>query len=97
MKRTKDELDYIRDQVNVRAFYEKYIGRLSSPNSTGWAKAGLCPFHDDKREGNFVVNLQKGCFRCFACGAKGGDVFKFLMLKEGVSFGKAIKLIEEGL
>ena len=51
---------------------------------------GLCPFHDDKNYGNFVVSSNKNIYHCFACGAS-GDGLTFLMKHEHMSFVDAIK------
>lgn len=51
---------------------------------------GLCPFHDDRHATNFSVYPSKQCYTCFACGAK-GDVVKFLMEHERLSFPDAIR------
>ena len=53
---------------------------------------GLCPFHDDKHIGSFVVYPPKQSYRCFACGA-GGDAVKFLMNHEKLSFLDAIRYL----
>jgi hypothetical protein len=37
------------------------------------------------------VNLATGGFRCFACGAKGGDVIAFLRLRYGLDFVSACR------
>lgn len=55
----------------------------------------LCPFHDDRRAGNFIVrpkNVAKypNTWHCFVCD-EGGDAVKFLMKKEGLSFPDAIR------
>lgn len=50
---------------------------------------GLCPFHSDTRPSMYVSPV-KGIFKCFACGA-GGDVFKFIQLREGLSFPQAVE------
>ena len=59
---------------------------------------GLCPFHDDKVDGNFIVRPSmlsydrpgRNSYRCFVCDAKGGPV-QFLMAHEGLSFPDAIR------
>ncbi|MBE7506959.1 MAG: DNA primase [Planctomycetia bacterium] len=48
---------------------------------------GLCPFHNEKTP-SFNVTPDKQTFKCFGCGA-GGDVFKFVQLREGVDFLEA--------
>lgn len=59
---------------------------------------GLCPFHNDKHIGSFVVNVNKGKFACYACGAK-GDGVDFVSQICGIdSYEAAITICdEEGL
>jgi len=54
---------------------------------------GLCPFHDDHRP-SLNINPAKQIFKCFACGA-GGDVFKFIQMRENLSFSQAIQRLAE--
>jgi len=54
---------------------------------------GLCPFHAEKTP-SFTVNYEKQIFYCFGCGV-GGNVFAFLMKKEGLTFPEAVKYIAE--
>ena len=62
----------------------------------GWNDAGLCVFHTDKRTGNFRVNAVTGAFKCFSCGASGGDIIAFEMEKYSLSFTDALeKLADE--
>lgn len=49
---------------------------------------GLCPFHSDHRP-SLYVSPAKQIFKCFACSA-GGDVVKFVQMKEGLTFAQAI-------
>jgi DNA primase len=51
-----------------------------------------CPFHGD-RYPSFSVNSDGQYFNCFGCGV-GGDVIKFLMLYENITFMEAIKILE---
>jgi DNA primase len=59
----------------------------------GREMVGLCPFHDDHRP-SLNVNVAKQIFKCFACGA-GGDVFKFVQMRENLSFSQAIERLAE--
>jgi DNA primase len=54
---------------------------------------GLCPFHDEKTP-SFTVHVVHQFYKCFSCGA-GGDVVKFVMEKEGISFYEALKSLSE--
>ncbi len=44
---------------------------------------GFCPFHDNKHTPAFVVWPETGTWRCFGACNEGGDIFKFIMKKEG--------------
>jgi DNA primase len=54
---------------------------------------GLCPFHNEKTP-SFTVHVVHQFYKCFSCGA-GGDVVKFVMEKEGLSFWEALKQLAE--
>jgi DNA primase len=59
----------------------------------GREMVGLCPFHDDNRP-SLNVSPAKQIFKCFACGA-GGDVFKFLQMRENLTFPQAVERLAE--
>jgi len=42
---------------------------------------------------SFSANLESGRFFCFGCDARGGDVLAFVMLRDGVDFKTAAKLL----
>lgn len=54
---------------------------------------GLCPFHREKTPSFYVVPT-KQIFKCFGCGV-GGDVFKFIQLRENVGFLEARRILAE--
>ena len=53
----------------------------------------LCPFHPEKTP-SFYVSPGKQIFKCFGCG-RGGNVFNFVMLRENVGFGEAVRILAE--
>jgi DNA primase len=69
------------------------IGEHVSLKKKGREMVGLCPFHDDHKPSMNVSNV-KQIFKCFACGA-GGDVFKFVQMRENLTFPQAIERLAE--
>lgn len=65
------------------------IAEHLSLQKKGKELVGLCPFHQDHRP-SLYVNPVKQIFKCFACGA-GGDVFKFIQLRENLDFPAAVE------
>ncbi len=59
----------------------------------GKEMVGVCPFHEDHRPSMYVSDA-KQIFKCFACGA-GGDVIKFVQMRENLSFKQAIERLAD--
>ena len=59
----------------------------------GKEMVGLCPFHDDHKP-SMNVNPDKQIFKCFACSV-GGDVIKFIQIREGLSFMRAVERLAQ--
>ena len=73
--------------IQPEVFYSKEFPKMKRRGD--WATV-LCPFHDD-HEASLSINMNEGHFKCFACGAKGGDVIAYLMLRYGLGFKEACK------
>lgn len=89
--------DLIVQRVIDAARIEDVVGEFVTLRKAGVNLTGLCPFHDDRRAGNFIVRPSTispksggNTYRCFACDKRGGPV-KFLMDAEGMTFPDAIK------
>lgn len=54
---------------------------------------GLCPFHEEKTP-SFSVSQDKQVFYCFGCHA-GGDIFSFIMKKDGLDFKETLALLAQ--
>ena len=80
-----------------RAKIEDVVGEFVTLRKAGVNMTGICPFHDDKHDGNFIVRPSTiseknhgNTYRCFVCDAKGGPV-QFLMNAERMTFPDAIR------
>ena len=80
-----------------RARIEDVVGEFVTLRKAGVNMTGICPFHDDKHDGNFIVRPSTiseknhgNTYRCFVCDAKGGPV-QFLMNAERMTFPDAIR------
>lgn len=67
-------------------------GHFTHLQAEGSSLAGHCPFHDDGSR-SFSVYPEAGIYACSVCGAE-GDVVKFLMDKESMTFGQALEALE---
>jgi DNA primase len=79
----------VLDEVRRAADVVRVISEHVALKKMGTSWKGLCPFHHEKTP-SFNVRAEPPIFHCFGCGA-GGDVFKFVMLHERVSFPEAVE------
>lgn len=81
------------DDVRAAADIVKIVGDYVKLRKAGVNLKGLCPFHQEKTP-SFSVHPGKQMFYCFGCGV-GGNVFKFVMLIENLSFPEALERVAE--
>ena len=83
-----------KEQLKSSVDIVKVIGEYVRLRKAGVARySGLCPFHSEKTP-SFSVHAGHQFYKCFGCGAA-GDVLKFVMEFEHVSFPEALKLLAE--
>ena len=80
-------------EVRARVSIVEVVSDYVTLKKSGRNYSGLCPFHSEKTP-SFTTNEEKGVFYCFGCQA-GGDVFKFLMLYDGLTFPESIERLAE--
>lgn len=85
----QDTLDEIRSRIDIVDMISDYV----QLKKKGQNYIGPCPFHQEK-DPSFTVSPEKQIFYCFGCGA-GGNIFKFLMLYEGLSFPEAAQTLAQ--
>ncbi len=81
IKARVDIVDLVSESVTLRRTGKNYIG--------------FCPFHSNTRTPAFVVFPESGTWRCFGQCNEGGDIFTFVMKKEGVDFSQALQILAQ--
>ena len=84
-----EELNKIRSSVDIVDVVSGYIPLTVK----GKNYFGVCPFHDDHSP-SMSVSRDKQIFTCWSCGAT-GNVYKFVMDYENVSFMEAVKIVAD--
>ena len=85
----------LKDLINPLHFYEREGHQLSHRSKRPWVLAGLCAFHNDSTAGSFSIRRDSGAFKCFSCGAGGGDVIAYVRKKYGLTFVEAMRYLQE--
>lgn len=78
-----------KEEVRARLAIEDVIGEYVQLKRAGRSFKGLSPFTDE-RTPSFVVSPDKQIWHDFSSG-KGGDIFSFVMLMEGMDFRQALE------
>lgn len=84
-----DEIELIKQKINIVDLIQEYLPL----KKTGINFKANCPFHEEKTP-SFVVSPERGIWHCFGC-SKGGDIFKFLMEKENMTFPESLALLAQ--
>jgi DNA primase len=85
-------MDPVAD-IKARLPIEVLVGQYCKLEKRGRTFKCLCPFHNDRKP-SLLVSPDKGIAYCFAC-QKGGDIFNFYQLIEGVEFPQALRDLAE--
>lgn len=85
------DFDDAKEEIRDRLDIVEVIGQHVRLEKSGQRFKGLCPFHQEKTP-SFTVDPERGFYHCFGCG-EGGDIFSFVMKREGLSFPEALRLL----
>lgn len=85
--------EYIIQEVADKNDIYDVISKTVRLKKAGSSYIGLCPFHNEKTP-SFSVSPRRGIFKCFGCG-EGGDVIRFVMKSESLSFYEAVQKLAD--
>jgi DNA primase len=81
IKARLDILDIVSENVQLKRSGKNYTG--------------FCPFHANTRTPAFVVWPDTGTWRCFGECGEGGDIFKYVMKRDGLDFPEALRQLAQ--
>jgi DNA primase len=82
-----------KEQVRQSTDIVELIGKHLELRRAGRGYVGRCPWHDDRRP-SLQVNPDRQTWKCWVCDI-GGDVFSFVMKREGCDFREALQMLAD--
>ncbi|MCA9262704.1 MAG: DNA primase [Planctomycetales bacterium] len=85
--------DEVKEQIRNAIDIVDLVGGYVPLRRQGRHYVALCPFHDDTKP-SLQINQERQSWKCWVCDV-GGDIFSFLMQREGLSFPEALAMLAE--
>ncbi|MEM9589413.1 MAG: DNA primase, partial [Planctomycetota bacterium] len=83
----------VKERVRAAVDIVDVIGRELELRPQGSQFVARCPFHNDKRP-SMTVNQSRQTWKCWVCDI-GGDIFSYVMRREGLDFPAALRLLAD--
>lgn len=86
--------DEDKERVRQATDIVQLVGETVELKQRGREFWGCCPFHKEKTP-SFKVDPATGLWHCFGACSEGGDVFKYVMKRENLSFPDSIRYLAD--
>ena len=83
------------DEIKARVDIVDLVSETVQLRRSGKNYTGFCPFHSNTRTPAFAVFSDTGTWRCFGQCNEGGDIFGYMMKREGVDFSDALRILAD--
>ncbi len=83
------------EEIKSRLDIVEIIGESVQLRRSGKNYIGFCPFHHNVRTPAFVVFPDTQTWRCFGACNTGGDIFQFVMRRDGLTFAEALRVLAQ--
>ena len=83
------------DEIKSRIDIVDLVSESVKLRRSGKSYTGFCPFHQNTKTPAFAVFPESGTWRCFGQCNEGGDIFKYVMKKEGWDFSETLKYLAQ--
>ncbi|MFC1899099.1 DNA primase [Chloroflexota bacterium] len=84
----------VSDEVKQKNDIVEIISQYAQVKKSGKTFRALCPFHSEKHP-SFYIYPEQQSWHCFGACNDGGDVYSFIMKKENMDFGEALRLLAQ--
>ena len=81
----------VTEEIKSRLDIVDVVSETVQLRRSGRSHSGFCPFHPNSRTPSFYVFPESQTWHCFGACAEGGDVFSFVMKKEGWDFKETLQ------
>jgi DNA primase len=83
------------DEIKSKLDIVDLVSDTVSLKKSGKNYTGFCPFHSNTKTPSFVVFPETQTWRCFGACADGGDIFSFVIKREGYEFKQALESLAQ--
>lgn len=85
----QENRERVRQAVDIVDLVGSYLQLVRK----GQVHVALCPWHEDTRP-SLNIDPRRQTYHCYVC-AKGGDIFSFVMEREGLTFPEAVRFLAD--